>query len=98
MLKVVKKVVADEMPFFPFKVFCLCFFYYFYFILLSVLNWEAGKGIRKILNSLEKKKSGGKNVSLIQSRGKEWMLEMGPSWYPRMGTRLSSSSAGRQLL
>lgn len=53
MLKVVKKGVADEMLFFSFKVFCLYFFYYLYFILLNVLNWEAGKGIRKSLNSMK---------------------------------------------
>lgn len=39
--------------FFSFKVFCLYFFYYLCFILLNVLNWEAGKGIRKSLNSMK---------------------------------------------
>lgn len=66
MLKVVKKGVADEMPFFflSFKVFCLYFFYYIYFVLLNVLNWEAGKGIRKTLNFM-KTELGGKNDNLI---------------------------------
>lgn len=62
MLKAVKKGVADEMLF-SFKVFCLDFFY-LYFIPLSVLNWEAGKGIRKTLNSL-KMELVGKNINLI---------------------------------
>lgn len=39
--------------FFSFKVFCLYFFYYLYFFLLNVLNQEAGKGIRRTLNSLK---------------------------------------------
>lgn len=69
MLKVMKKGLLMKcafffFAFFSFQVFCLCFSYYLYFILLGVLNREAGKGIKKTLNSM-KTDLGGETITLI---------------------------------
>lgn len=73
MLKVMKKGLLMKcfffsLSFFSFQVFCLCFFYYLYFISPGVLNWEAGKGIKKTLNSM-KTDLGGETINLIWSKG-----------------------------